>query len=110
MNSYAAVHVKYDKIKNMILKEIASNCTKEKLQIILQNYLGKYYDYTEGLYYEILCVYITKILHKKPDPDLISYLLSWAKISLILYLAIYWRRSWPSKTNNKEKDNLWKIK
>lgn len=75
VNGYTAFDTKYDEIKNMILKEIGSNCTKEKLQRILQKYLGKYTDYSAGLYYEILCIYITKVLHKKPDPDLISYLL-----------------------------------
>ncbi len=75
VNGYTAFDTKYDEIKDMILKEIGSNCTKEKLHKILQKHLGPYSDYTGGLYYEILCVYITKILHKKPTPDLISYLL-----------------------------------
>lgn len=60
MNGYAAVDTKYDEIKNMIIKEIDNNCTKEKLQRILQKHTGKYSDYTGGLYYEILCVYILR--------------------------------------------------
>ena len=53
-------------------------------QKLLKNstkHLEKYSDYTVRLYYEILCVYITKILHKKPlfttmNQDILDTLLS----------------------------------
>lgn len=75
VNGYNLLDEKYEEIKNTILNEIGKECTLDNLHSIFKKYLDKYNDYTGGLYYEILCIYIKNILHKKPDPDLISYLL-----------------------------------